>query len=347
MPHPADSRDPLLDAALALLKDAAADLDEYAWTPAPGATQATVWHGVSRDPAAGDLALRLTPKPAKLIQRIGDLVDEVTSVPCPRTLAVDELDAGGGTRTVHLCTWIGTGRPRRDKAWLLGRQVALLHQDLASSDRDFSDRPLSFDRIWEVPADQALPTSYVAAHVWRDRVYAWLSAQTAQMATQPIHGDLHWGNVVGDDDHKPDTLDEDEDGAGFGFIDFDKVMKGPRVFDLAKLLATGMFVSGNQTRFQVRKATQLLEGYETVTALSPAELVVLEGLAILLNEQTALLGARYDIEDYRTAADGVARWWIARRRRNPADPLGIRAARKPAVGPTAAAPEPLWPDDGP
>jgi Ser/Thr protein kinase RdoA (MazF antagonist) len=196
---------------------------------------------------------------------------------------------------------------------------------------DFTDRGLSFERGWEVPAEQELPTSYVASHLWRDRIYAWLATQSEQMSAQPIHGDMHWGNVVATDD-------------GFGFIDFDKVMCAPPVFDLAKLMATGMFRTGERTRFQVRKATQLLEGYESVRVLSPAELVALEGLAVLLNEQTALLGARYDVEQYRTAADAVAAWWIARRRRSPTDPLGIRAARKPASERDEPAPEPLWPD---
>lgn len=181
--------------------------------------------------------------------------------------------------------------------------------------------------------EQLLPRWYLAQHVWRDRIFAWLSLQTERLAPQPIHGDMHWGNVVA-------TCD------GYGFIDFDKVMFAPPVFDLAKLIATGMFRGSGQVRFQVRKTTHLLEGYESVRGLSDAELAALEGLAVLLNEETARLGTVYDIKAYRRTADAVASWWIARRRRTRADPLGIRTARKPAAANRETVSQPaLWHDD--
>ncbi|MGH4017955.1 MAG: phosphotransferase enzyme family protein [Pseudonocardiaceae bacterium] len=315
------------------LIDSGADLDGYTFTPVAGATQATVWRGVAKWDGQPDVALRLTPKPLELVRRIAALVDSVESVECPRTLATERLDVGERTWTVHLCTWIGVGAPRKTDMTSLGQHLARLHLDLAATSADFTDRRLSFERNPTPPAEQQLPTWYVARHLWRDRIFAWLYTQTGQMAPQPIHGDMHWGNVVATTN-------------GFGFIDFDKVMYAPAVFDLAKLIATGMFRTGERVRFQARKTTQLLEGYESVRSLSDAELVALEGLAVLLNEETARLGSVYDLDSYRRTADAVAAWWIARRRRTRSDPLGIRTARQaPAGDRETPGQQALWPRD--
>jgi Ser/Thr protein kinase RdoA (MazF antagonist) len=325
--------DPLLQRAVDCLLDQGVDLAGYAFTPVSGATQATVWKGVAMRDGLPAVALRLTPKPLELIRRIATLVDGVGSVACPTTVATERLHAGGQAWTVHLCTWIGTGAARRADMGLLGRQLAWLHQDLAGSSVDLTDRRLSFERSPTPSAEQELPAWFVARYLWRDRIFAWLSTHSERMATQPIHGDLHWGNLVA-------TAD------GFGFIDFDKVMFGPPVFDLAKLIATGMFRGGDQVRFQARKTTQLIEGYEAVRPLADGELVALEGLAVLLNEETARLGTVYDIDEFRRTADAVASWWIARRRRTRSDPLGIRTARQPPSTDRAVPDQPtLWPDE--
>lgn len=310
--------DQQLRQALDCLADKAIDVDGYTFTPAAGAMQAAVWKGVARWDEKPAMALRLTPKPLGLIRRIATLVDGVQSVTCPTTVAIERMHADGCTLTLHLCTWIGIGEPRRADAYLLGEHLARLHLDLARSSVDVTDRRLNFERSAEPSQEQQLPTWYVARHLWRDRISAWLSTQTERMASQPIHGDMHWGNVVATT-------------TGFGFIDFDKVMFAPPVFDLAKLIATGMFRGGEHVRLQARKTTQLLEGYESVRALSDAELVALEGLAVLLNEETARLGTIHDIDSYRHSADAIASWWIARRRRTRIDPLGIRAGRQPTV----------------
>lgn len=322
--------DQLLQQVIDCLLDRSIDLDGYTFTPAAGVTQATVWKGVAKRDEQPAMALRLTPKPLELIRRIATLVDGVQAVSCPTTTATARLQADDRTWTVHLCTWIGIGAPHKADMRLLGQHLALLHLDLASSAVDLTDRRLSFERSPTPPPEQQLPSWYVARHLWRDRIFAWLSTQTESMAPQPIHGDLHLGNVVA-------TVD------GFGFIDFDKVMFAPPVFDLAKLIATSMFRGGEQVRFQARKTTQLLEGYESLRPLSDAELVALEGLAVLLNEETARLGSVYDIDTYRRTADAVASWWIARRRRTRSDPLGIRTARQAALGVHDAADQPpLW-----
>lgn len=160
--------------------------------------------------------------------------------------------------------------------------------------------------------DQELPPWYVARHIWRERILVWLHLQARHLPSQPIHGDMHWANII-------------PTAGGFGFIDFDKLMWAPPVFDLAKLVATGFFTFGSQVRFRTRRATELLEGYNTVRRLSEEEVAALEGLALLLNEETAKLGMMYGVDEYRDRAAAVGSWWIARRRRRIANPLGIRS----------------------
>ena len=115
--------DQLLRQALDCLIDARVDLDGYTFSPAAGATQATVWKGVAKDDEQPTVALRLTPKPLELIRRIATLVDGVQSVVCPTTAATGRLQVGERTWTVHLCTWIGIGAPHKADMRLLGEHL--------------------------------------------------------------------------------------------------------------------------------------------------------------------------------------------------------------------------------
>jgi len=325
--------DELLAQAVASLGGSCAEVGCYTFAGVGGGTQATVWKGTPTRPKQPAVALRLTPKPLELITRIASLINGVRSVECPKTLATGQLSVDGRTWTVHLCTWIGHPARRAPDMHLLGRHIALLHRELDQSQADFSDRRLSFERIPDPPTDQQLPAWYVARHLWRDRIFAWLSSCTQQMSNQPIHGDLHWDNVVTTHD-------------GFGFIDFDKLMWAPPVFDLAKLIATAFFRIGNDVRFQTRRAADLLDGYNSVRSLSDAEVAAIEGLAVMLNEETARLGVQYNIEKYRLHADGVASWWISRRRRTRTDPLGIRGrSAVPAFAADQRSQLSLWTDE--
>ena len=72
---------------------------------------------------------------------------------------------------------------------------------------------------------------------------------------------------------------------------------------------------------------QLLAGYESLRPLTDADLAALEGLMVLLGEETARLGEVHRDDAYRSHAAAVASWWITRRRLAPDDPLGIRSSR--------------------
>ncbi len=253
---------------------------------------------------------------------------------CPRTLGTGSIKAGGCTLTVQVCTWIGSSAAGKPDMRRLGSCLAALHTELETSGLDFSDRRLSFERA-EPPAvggtDQDLPPWYIARHIWRHRIMAWLHLQAQVLPAQPVHGDMHWANIV------PTS-------SGFGFIDFDKVMSAPPVFDLAKLIATGFFEIGAKVRFREQLVAQLVEGYTARRSLTTKEGAALEGLALLLNEETARIGMVYGVDTYREQAAAVAGWWIARRRRRATNPLGIRDLLDPAPAPLVADHQlPLWP----
>jgi hypothetical protein len=334
MPDEAVDSQELLTRALGSLSDERFGRHLYNYEGVAGATQATVWRGVPADETSPVIALRLTPKPLDLIRRIAGVVDGITAVECPQTLALSSVDVGGRILTVQACTWIGSPALGMSDMRLLGTCLASLHAGLEASGHDFSDRRLTFERA-ELPAstdaDQELPPWYVARHIWRKRILAWLDLQAGGLPSQPIHGDMHWANIV------PTS-------GGFGFIDFDKVMWAPPVFDLAKLVATGFFQIGARARLREQRVAQLLQGYASVRSLTMQEATALEGLALLLNEEIARLGMAYDIDEYRRQASAVGNWWIARRRRQ-GNPLGIGSLFRPAPAPpTTDRQLALWPD---
>jgi hypothetical protein len=311
----------LLGPALAAARPSSWSAGRYSFTPVASGTQASVWRGVPDGAGLPQVAVRLTPKPAALIERIASLVDGVEVVCCPRTLAVASLQAGERIWTVQVCTWIGTGAADRGAPYRLGQDIAALHQQLAAGGYDFTDRKLSFERGPIPSVDQELPAWYVARYLWRDRVLPQFAGNADRLPRQPIHGDLHWANVVGT-------------GGGFGFIDFDKLMHASRAFDLAKLIATGFFHIGEKdnsgagggVRFQRGRASDLLAGYESVSPLRADEVAAIEGFAVILNEEIARLGHAYDVPAYQEQADAVGGWWTRRRRRDPHNPLGLRPA---------------------
>lgn len=319
--------DELLSQALAAVSSSAAwSGSGYAFEPVGGGTQATVWHGHPADAGQPEVALRLTPKPAPLIGRIASLVNRVEGVQCPRTLSVGTLRSADRTWTVQVCTWIGKGTADRSNPYGLGQDIARLHQQLATGGQAFTDRQLSFERGPVPSPEQELPAWYVARYLWRDRVLPQFAGLAGQTPAQPIHGDLHWDNVVAVD-------------GGYGFIDFDKLMHASPTFDLAKLIATGFFRVGEKddpVRFQRSRAAELLAGYQSISPLREAELTAIEGFAVVLNEEIARLGYTYDVTAYQQQADAVGEWWTKRRRRDRHNPLGLRSAQPEAQAGTSA-----------
>ncbi len=107
-------------------------------------------------------------------------------------------------------------------------------------------------------------------------------------------------------------------------------MLAPPAFDLAKLLATGFFqVEGGMARFDRVGAARLLAGYLAERPLDRGGPAALEGYAILVNEQAAVLGDQLGLPGYRRQAAAVGAWWTGPGR-DRGDPLGVRAAAQAA-----------------
>ena len=149
-------------------------------------------------------------------------------VPAPRGLSLDEaaalLEAIAG---LHARWWQG---PRLDT--------------LAQADwlYDYPTRGLDIDDSSELPAHWA--AMLAAGHVpegARDRgteLCADIDALTARFLALPltvIHGDLHLENVCL---HRP--LDRPLDTGDTAFLDWQHTARGPAVYDLSKLLCTGL-----------------------------------------------------------------------------------------------------------
>ncbi|GLY30737.1 phosphotransferase [Kineosporia sp. NBRC 101731] len=190
-----------------------------------------------------------------------DQVHRVGRLDCPRTVAVKDLQKGQHRWTIHLCTWIGTG-PVHEPADMrrLGADLARLHAAMSEPGMDFSDRPLSFQRPALALPAQPAPAWWTARELSQDRILACQSPQNTVLPVRSPHGDMHWGNIV-----QAST-------GGFAFIDFDKVMSAPPMFDLAKLIVTSMFQLDDPVQFQSRRTRDLLKNYASVRELSPAAL---------------------------------------------------------------------------
>ncbi|MEO3795843.1 hypothetical protein ABGB14_37040 [Nonomuraea sp. B10E15] len=107
--------------------------------------------------------------------------------------------------TVHVCA--RKGAAARGSPYGLEQHIAHMHQQLARHGGvTFEDRTLSFQPGPVPDEGQELPAWYVARRLWREQLYPDAAIQDERLRRQPIHGDLHWDNIVtGVSPHKPKT----------------------------------------------------------------------------------------------------------------------------------------------
>jgi Ser/Thr protein kinase RdoA (MazF antagonist) len=162
------------------------------------------------------------------------------------------------------------GPSKDDDALLLeiGASVARLHGALA-------DCPYGIES-WEIrPAERAFDEAWprlqtgLPRDLWEILAQAItplrsdLIAELNGLPVQRIHGDCHAGNILS------------VDGRVSGFIDLDHLPTGPRAYDLAYYLASGLnWLIGQQaepSEEQTRITKTFLQGYWSVSELSSAE----------------------------------------------------------------------------
>ncbi|GAB3414242.1 hypothetical protein [Flindersiella endophytica] len=77
-----------------------------------------------------------------------------------------------------------------------------------------------------------------------------------------------------------------------------------------------------------RDAHRLVEGYQSVRALSTEALTAATGACVLVNEATGLLGETHGTPALTQTAEAVGQWWLEHNKTDREDPLGlIRLAR--------------------
>lgn len=276
-----------------------------------GGTQAGVWRLSLAGFDPGSFVLRVVHRPTHLVQRQQAVVERArrAGAPVAAIRFVADVTLGDQAASVQIMDWVAGTHPRRfeaEDAAQVGRGLGILHRALRGREQEhqFPDRPLRLGTYrGYVQQLEAFGESEVRVSVERHQkaLRVWEEFDGVTLPRQLLHGDAHRGNVV-------------LSGSSATFIDFDKMMVGPRVFDIAKYIATCCFHVGVAARLSRRSIDALLDGYNAVNRLSERELASLFSLCIILNTENALFGIQASRPDLLADAARIGRWWEVRRR---------------------------------
>jgi Ser/Thr protein kinase RdoA (MazF antagonist) len=147
------------------------------------------------------------------------------------------------------------------------------------------------------------------ASIHRRTLRLWQLRSQQSPDHQVIHGDAHRRNVL-------------LTGGRATFIDFDKMMVGPRTFDLAKYISTSCFYGTRNLRLAREAVEALLAAYESVSPLRPVERDSLNALAILLTADSDVWARGAALTTFQLSTKRAARWWTTAGRT-----LGLRQPR--------------------
>ena len=156
-----------------------------------------------------------------------------------------------------------------DDLFALGEVIGQLHR--AAQGIVFAHRPLLDSVAMAQNAQHTVVTQAPLTALQRDAyhritttIIRALSAHPMRkVAVQPLHGDCHIGNVLGDAER------------GFALVDFDDCMTGPAIQDL------WMFLSGDHDDERRQQLAELIEGYESWCEFDRRQLTLIEPLATL------------------------------------------------------------------
>ena len=231
--------------------------------------------------------------------------------PAPRPLrALDDRvrcprDTRDGVRTARLLTWL-EGRPWRDAGPHDEAQMAGLGGHVASVDRalaGFSHQAMDRDLLWNLTAAPRVaewsslvePRKRPSVVTVLERYEAVVAPRLAALPHQVIHNDANELNVL-----------VDGQGGVSGLIDYGDVVRSPRVCGLAVAAAYAMQGQDDP----VRAVAAVIQGYDRVTPLTPAELEVVFELARTRLAVSVCMAAKQRAEDPEnaylvTSQDGV------------------------------------------
>ena len=207
------------------------------------------------------------------------------------------------------------GGDAENRARACGRAIALLHLCLRECDH-LSGFPrldlVEQIREWAVPRIRTGGTVVDACaieRVWTDAGQEIVSLYS-ELPRQLIHRDPHPSNMLFDK------------GELTGFLDFEMVLKGPRVFDVC-YCGSSMLVSGFQEPEKAQRwpelCRSLVRGYEEFCPLTPSEYRALYGLFVAIE----LIFIAYWLDTHAENAarsSGSMLYWLSTNR----DALAIR-----------------------
>ncbi|MBN2385812.1 MAG: phosphotransferase [Anaerolineales bacterium] len=180
------------------------------------------------------------------------------------------------------------------RAQALGRAIGFLHTCFLKCDglSGYKDMQLMQQiRDWAIPHIQEHETIVDADRIEK----IWRAAEEemgplyAELPRQLIHRDLHPANILFDSSRLT------------GFVDFEMVMRGPRIFDVC-YCGTSLLVSGFPDKIQMWPALfqSLVDGYQGVCPLTSSELLATYGTLVAIE----ILFAAFSLE---TQDEGAAR----------------------------------------
>lgn len=274
--------------------------------PVDGGSQVSVWRTTLDGHETVEVAVRLVGRSRHLLERQAAAIDRAYAMGAPvaRILSVEELDVARGPSCVVTMEWAAGAHPLRpgSHAYAIGSALSRLHRALRGLERGFLDRPLTLDdyggyvrQLRSAGARTALLLQAIERH--QHALRTWDEYYGTRMPHQLLHGDMHGGNVV-------------VGPTGPRLIDFDKMMVGPRVFDLAKFVATTCFRGrGEATQFARTAVDDLVNGYTSVEPLSDVELASLIPLCMIVHVESTLAGLAFGSETLVQHGLSAGGWW--------------------------------------
>lgn len=198
-----------------------------------------------------------------------------------------------------------------ERAGAMGRAIALLHRCLLTcSDLDgYHDLGLMEQiREWAIPrirGHRTIVDADLVEQVW-GAVEQEMSPHYAELPEQLIHRDPHPANMLF------------ESGRLSGFVDFEMVTRGPRIFDVC-YCGTSLLVSGFPDKDKMKAWPALfhalVEGYQEMYPLTPYELSSLYGTLAAIELLFAAFSLETRAEEAARSNISVLSWLSANRAR--------------------------------
>lgn len=165
-----------------------------------------------------------------------------------------------------------------ERARAFGQAIGLVHARLRERDNldGFQEMEL-VEQVqgWAIPhirAGERVVDTNAIERIWRD-VEQEVVSLYAELPRQLIHRDPHPDNMLFDD------------GELTGFLDFEMVLRGPRIFDVC-YCGSSMLVNGFQDSEKAQKwpvlFRSLMSGYEAFCPLVPSERLAAYGVLVAI-----------------------------------------------------------------